>query len=488
MREDILTARAEHLKKLRDANVSLYPTWNGRSHTALEVKENYEQLSKIDQNITVAGRLTATRKHGGSTFADVADFSGKIQILLRKNVLGGDAYELTNALDIGDIIAIEGKAIKTQAGEITIDAVSWTMLTKSLSPLPDKWYGLKDVEMRARQRELDLLINQESKEVFLQRSKVIRSIRDFLRDENFIEVETPILQPIAGGASARPFSTHHNALNMSLFLRIAPELYLKRLIVGGFEKVFEIGKSFRNEGVDRQHNPEFTSCEFYMAYATIDDLITFSEKLFVKIIRDTGKDLIIEYQGQKLNFTPPWPQINYVDAIKEKTGLDVSDKTALDKFAAFLKSKDIDIPEGAGVVTLVDTIFKEEVRKKIIQPVVVRDFPAYMEPLAKRCEGKPELVQRAQLIAMGSELFKAYTELNDPREQEERFMEQDKMRESGDTEAQNTDKQFLEALKIGLPPTAGWGMGIDRLTMLLTNQTHIRDVISFPLLKPEENA
>ncbi len=485
MREDLILSRDEHIKRLQEAGVSLYPTWNKRSHNAAAVKEAADSLVATGTSVTVAGRLRAKRKHGGSTFIDLVDGSGKIQVLLRKNELGEEKYKLIEALDLGDFVAAEGSVMKTQAGEVTVSAKKWDLIAKSLAPLPDSWHGLKDVEIRARQRELDLLMNEETKKVFVTRTAIIQALREFLLRNNFSEVETPVLQSIAGGASARPFVTHHNALDLDLYLRISPELYLKRMLVGGFERVFEIARNFRNEGVDRQHNPEFTMCEFYMAYAKIDDLINFSEELFEHIFSAIGKESKITYQGQELNFARPWKQVSFVGIIEEATGINVLEEKDPQIYISFLQDKKIALPEAPTIPALVDTLFKEIVRKKTIQPVVVRDYPAFMQPLAKRYDDRPDLVQQAQLIAYGMELFKAYTELNDPIDQEARFKEQEKYREGGDEEAQRIDQAFLNALKIGLPPTAGWGMGIERLVMLLTDQSHIRDVITFPLLRPE---
>jgi lysyl-tRNA synthetase class 2 len=485
VREDLINAREEHIERLTSSGVALYPTWHSRTHDAETVQKESNSLIENKTVVTIAGRLSGKRKHGGSTFGDVTDGSGKIQILFRRNVIGEENYGLLESLDLGDIVTVSGQVIKTQAGEVTVDAQKWELLTKSLLPLPDNWYGLKDVEVRARQRELDLIINEEARKTFVTRSAVIQSMREFLLSNKFMEVETPVLQSIAGGASAKPFITHHNALDLELFLRISPELYLKRMVVGGFERVFEIARNFRNEGVDRQHNPEFTMCEFYMAYANIDDLISFSEKMFEYILKAIGKDNKVSYQGNELDFSAPWKQVSYVEAIKEATGLDVLKENNPEVYVNYLMSKKIDLPETKTLPALVDTIFKETVRKKIIQPVIVRDFPVYMEPLAKRYDDRKEIVQRAQLIAMGAEIFKAYTELNDPADQEQRFKEQEQYGKAGDKEAQHIDEAFLQALRIGLPPTAGWGMGIDRLVMLLTDQAHIRDVITFPLMRPE---
>jgi len=485
VREDLVTAREEHLRRFRDAHIPLYPTWHGRTHTASDIHQRVEELTKRGATVTVAGRLRAKRTHGGSTFLDLHDGSGKIQVLLQRNIVGDERYDLLDALDLGDILSASGAVWKTKAGEDTVAATSWILLAKSLSPLPDAWAGLQNGEVRARQRELDLLTNPDSREVFLTRSAIVRILREFLTERGFIEVETPILQPIPGGASARPFVTHHNTLDLDLTLRVSPELYLKRLVVGGMERVFEIAKNFRNEGVDRQHNPEFTMCELYMAYATVDDLIPLTEELLTTILTNVRGGLSFSYQGKPINFTPPWKQVRLGDALKEATGIDILTEQSPTPYLQYLQRQKITPPTTHTVPVLIDELYKEVLRKQSWDPVIVRDFPTSMEPLAKRREDHPGLVQRIQILAAGMELLKAYTELNDPADQEQRFSEQEQFRRHGDEEAQRIDRAFLLALRIGLPPTAGWGMGIDRLTMILTDRAHIRDVITFPLLRPE---
>lgn len=435
--------------------------------------------------MTVAGRIGAKRVHGGSAFLDVHDATGKIQALFREDVLGGDRYALLDALDLGDIIAVEGNAEKTRAGEDTVSAASWTLLTKSLVPLPDAWSGLQNVELRARQRELDLLVNPDARATLLTRSTIVRALRDFLHGKKFVEVETPILQATPGGASARPFTTHHEALDMDLALRIAPELYLKRLVVGGLERVFEIGRNFRNEGVDRQHNPEFTMCELYLAYATIEDLLPLTEELFASLLLSASGSLRIRYQGRELNFTPPWKRVSFVPALRDATGLDVMQEDDPGVYVAYLERQGITPPDARTLPALIETLYKEVVRKNVWDPVVLYDAPVMLSPLAKRREDVPALAQRMQLLAAGMELVNAYTELNDPTEQEERLREQEHYRARGDKEAQRLDPAYVHALRVGLPPTAGWGLGLDRLTMLLADRPHIRDVIAFPLFRPE---
>jgi lysyl-tRNA synthetase, class II len=486
VREDIVAAREAHLRQFRDAGMLAYPTWHGRTHSAADVHAQVKELVSRGTPVTVAGRLTGKRGHGGSTFLDLRDASGKVQVLLRKNVIGDASYALTDALDLGDILAASGSVQKTKAGEDTVEASSWTLLAKSLLPLPDKKKGLRDVEQRARSRELDLIVNEDATRAFRVRHSLLTVLRSTLAEQGFVEVETPVLQPVPGGASARPFRTHHNALDLDLYLRVSPELYLKRLVVGGLERVYEIARNFRNEGIDRQHNPEFTMCELYMGYATVDDLLPLTESIITRACNATRGALAFSYSGKTIDFTPPWPQIRFAAAIKKEVGIDIRRATTPDPYLAALKKRKIAVPAVHSVPILLDELYREVVRKKIWDPVIVRDFPVEMEPLAKRHDADPTLVQRVQLIAAGMELLKAYTELNDPQDQEERFHEQESRRQEGDDEAQRTDSAFLGALRIGLPPTAGWGMGIDRLAMILADQSHIRDVIAFPLFRPVE--
>ncbi len=428
--------------------------------------------------------MLGKRSHGGSIFLDVVDQSGKIQGLVKRDRIGDDRYRLLDATDIGDIVALTGPVEKTRTGEHTVSVNSWALLTKARTPLPDTWAGLQDHETRARTRELDLIANASARLVLEIRSRVLSLLRRFFSERGFLEVETPTLQPIPGGATARPFTTHHNALDLDLFLRISPELYLKRLVVGGIERVFEVSRNFRNEGVDRQHNPEFTMCECYLAYARVDDLIPLTEELFRSFLGEIRGGLTIVYRGRQLDFTPPWPQIQFVAALKERTGIDVLHEKDPAVYRKVLERLGSSSPAARNLPALIDALYKETVRKEAWNPVLVRDFPVSLEPLAKRVEGSPALVQRVQLLVAGMELLKAYTELNDPVDQEQRFREQESLRAQGDFEAQRIDTVFLDALRIGLPPTAGWGLGVDRLTMILADQAHIRDVIAFPLFRP----
>ncbi len=483
VREELRDARAEHVRRLQEAGRSLYPTWHGRTHSTAAVKHNARALITSREPVTVAGRLLSRRTHGGSTFADLHDAAGKLQALFRRDELGPEAYEPLDALDRGDILAVTGTVLETKAGELTVAAAAWTLLAKSLAPLPDTWAGLQDVETRARQRELDLLMNAETRGVFAVRSLVLEVLRDLLRREGFVEVETPVLQSLPGGASARPFVTRHNALDMDVYLRVSPELFLKRLVVGGYERVFEVARNFRNEGVDRQHNPEFTMCELYMAYATVDDLVPLTERLLGEVFLATRGGTRFSYQGKEIDFTPPWRQVRFVETLRDHTGIDVLHETDAQPYVACMKKNGITPPAVQTLPALVDELYREIVRKSVWDPVIVRDFPTYMEPLAKRHDDNPALVQRVQVLAAGMELVKAYTELNDPRDQEERFREQERLRAGGDHSAQRLDTTFLDALRIGLPPTAGWGLGIDRLVMLAADRQHIRDVMLFPLFR-----
>lgn len=485
MQRSIQDTYEEHANRLTEKGIKLYPTWSGRTHRTQDIRDTEEELIASKNDVTIAGRVYAIRSHGGSTFFDVHDISGKIQTLFRADALGKKPYDLLSQVDHGDIVSATGSVIKTKAGETTIDAKSWTMLAKSRLPLPDTWYGLRDVEKRARQRELDLLMNETSRNTFRMRCTIIETIRTFLRDRNFREVETPILQPIPGGTSARPFVTRHNALDIDLYLRISPELYLKRLIVGGEERVFEIARCFRNEGVDRSHNPEFTNCEFYMAYATMEDLISVTGELIHALLLATGNAETISYQGKKLKLAAPWKEVSVVKEMEKKTGINVLDEKDPKVYLSWMEKQGIPLPEITSLPSVLDAVYKEVIRKHVWDAIIVRDFPVAMEPLAKRSEDDPRIVQRFQLVAAGAELLKAYTELNDPVDQRDRFLEQEAFLKAGDDEAQRVDEAFLHALNIGLPPTAGWGMGVDRITMLLTDTANIRDVITFPLMRPK---
>lgn len=491
MATHLLAAREEHRDALRAAGKDPYPPWNEPRIPAGEIVRRYQELEGT--KVTVAGRTGVLRSHGGIGFLDLQDASGRIQLLLKKDSLGSAPFLLLDAIDPGDILAARGIVARTAKGEISVEAQSWTLLTKALASPPEKRQGLKDAEERARKREVDLLANEATRRTFAVRSKVLEGLRAFLTLHGFTEVETPILQELAGGAAARPFRTHHHALDLDLSLRIAPELYLKRLIVGGYEKVFELGRAFRNEGIDRQHNPEFTICELYQAYATVEDLIPLTEQLISKLLADIHGSPRILYQGQTLNFASPWPRVSFVEALKKATGVNVLEARGADAYLKALKRLKVAPPEDQTLPNLMDALMTEAVRKKTAGPLLITGAPAELEPLAKRDQKEPRLVQRIQLVVAGMELVKAYTEENDPVEQEQRFREQSRLRRSqggkatsrGEAEVHPFDAEYLEALQVGLPPTAGWGMGVDRLVMLAADQPSIRDVLLFPLLRPK---
>jgi len=486
---DEAVVRLEKLRNIQASGIDPYPSASKRSLTIADVLGNFERLSEAGQEpVTVVGRLRSIRGHGGACFADLEDGTQKIQLHLKKDVLGAGVYEFfeTN-IDHGDFLQVTGRPFTTKRGEKTVEAASLTLLTKSLKPLPAKWHGLSDVEVRYRKRYLDLVANPEVREIFRKRSLIVQAIREFFTREGFMEVETPILQPIAGGAVAQPFVTHHNALDIDLFMRIAPELYLKRLVVGGFERVFEIARCFRNEGIDHLHNPEFTQIEFYQAYADYNDLMALTERLLPEIVSRVNGGLTAAYDGQTIDFTAPYPRITFRDSLIKYGGLDLEqypDRASLAK-AAEAKGVKVEASDDRG--KLMDNLFKKMVRPKIVNPTFVINHPVELSPLAKKMRADGRYVERFQLlVGCGIELCNAFSELNDPIDQRQRFEEQVRLHEGGDTEAHPMDADFIEALEIGLPPTAGFGMGIDRLTSLLTGSHSLKEVILFPTMRPEE--
>jgi lysyl-tRNA synthetase class 2 len=484
--KDEFGVRKDKAGGLRQAGIDPYPARTERDTLIADVLSRFDAWSEQKKTLTVAGRITTTRIHGKMAFADVRDATGTIQIQLTADGVGEEAFErFVNFIDPGDFVQATGTLFLTKRGQRTAAVSAWKVLTKALRPLPEKWHGLKDIEIRYRERELDLIVNPEVREVFRTRTKIIRALREALDAEGFEEVETPVLQPIAGGATARPFITHHNALDHDFYLRIAPELYLKRCVVGGYEKVYEIGRLFRNEGVDWSHNPEFTSLEFYWAYRDYEDLMSFTETLLSGVIRTVLGSTDVRFGGNVLHFAPPWPRAKFRDAVHAACGIDISGLDR-DELLSRMRAANVECDCGdADICRIYDELYKETVRKRQIQPMFITDYPVEMEPLAKKCEDDPRFVQRFQLIASGLELLKAYSELNDPIDQRERFDAQQRLRERGNDEAQSIDERFLSALEHGLPPTAGWGMGVDRFVMLLTDQKSIKDVILFPTLKPE---
>jgi len=482
-------ARLNKLEKLKELGINVYPSWGDTSRKLIsQLLSDFLRLSEREEEILIAGRLRSVRSHGGSTFVDLEDGSGEIQIYFKKDEVGDESYALfVEHIDLGDFIAVNGKAFETKRGEKTILVKKWKLLTKTLLQLPEKFHGLIDVEIRYRQRYLDLIANIESMETAQKRIKIVKAIRDFFDMEGFLEVETPILQPLYGGASAKPFITHHNALDIDLYLRIAPELYLKRLIVGGFEKVFEIARCFRNEGIDFSHNPEFTQIEFYWAYATYEDLMKLMEKFFSYLLPRLGMSMKFIYQEQEIDMTPPYPRKTFRELLIEMAKIDIEEYPDSISLFELAKSRGLELNKNDGRGKMLDDIYKHFVRPKIIQPLFMIDHPVELSPLAKRKEGNPAYTERMQLlVAGGFELCNAFSELNDPLDQEERFKEQENLREKGDEEAQPYDYDFVTALKHGMPPTAGLGMGIDRLAAFLNNSHNIKEVILFPTLKPEK--
>ena len=444
-----------------------------------------EELESKRVEFTIAGRIVAMRSFGKAGFGHIQDGSGRIQVYFQKNSLGDDRYALFKKLDIGDFIGLKGFLFRTKTNELTIEMESFTLLSKSLRPLPEKWHGLTDVEIRYRQRYVDLIVNPEVKNVFLLRTKIVQAIRNFLTTRGYMEVETPMMQTVPGGATARPFKTHHNALDMDLFLRIAPELYLKRLLVGGFEKVFEINRNFRNEGISTRHNPEFTMLEFYTAYADYRDLITMTEQMISTVAQEVLGTLEVESEGHRINLSPPWKQITYLDSLREAGVPDVviGDVAQAREYAKKLGAH---LKGGEPLGKVLNEIFEALVEPKLIQPTFITDYPTDISPLSKKCEDNPDFVERFELFVVGRELANAFSELNDPVDQKERFLKQVSEREAGDEEAHQMDEDFIRALEYGMPPAAGEGIGIDRLVMLLTGSNSIRDVILFPQMKKEK--
>jgi lysyl-tRNA synthetase class 2 len=474
--------RIEKLNQLREQGVNPYPAKSQRTHTTAQALAAFAEDQEVA--VQVAGRLVAVRVMGGSTFAHIADGSGRLQIYLRKNELGDESYDLFRKLvDIGDYIGAEGVLFTTRTGEVTVQVQRWELLAKTLRPLPDKWHGLRDVETRYRQRYLDLIANQEARRVFEARSRLITAIRRHLDERGFLEVETPVLQPIYGGAAARPFTTYHNALGQTFYLRIADELYLKRLIIGGFDRVYEIGHNFRNEGISTQHNPEFTVIELYQAYADYTDMMRLVETLYAELARQVTGSETITYQGQEICLTPPWRRVSMRDAILEASGVDIEAHRDQPALRAAAHAQGIELPTQPSWGKAVEKLFELCVEPGLIQPTFITDYPVEISPLAKKKPGAPHLVERFEFFIATLECGNAFTELNDPLDQRERFAEQAQFAAQGDAEAHPLDEDFLTALEHGMPPTGGLGFGIDRLVMLFTDQATIREVILFPALR-----
>ncbi len=476
--------RIEKLKELKKLGINPYPYRFVRTHMISEIREKEEESLMLDA-VAISGRIKAKRGHGKTVFADIEDGSGKLQIYFRKDTLDESLFEIVRLIDIGDLIGVQGEIFKTNAGELTLLVKGFEFLSKSLFPLPEKWHGLKDKETRYRKRFLDIIMNRDVKEIFVIRSKIIKRMREILDSKGFIEVETPVLQPLYGGAFAQPFKTHYNVLDRDYYLRISDELYLKRLIIGGIEKVYEICKDFRNEGIDKLHNPEFTMIEIYEAYADYIDMMELTEEIVTGVSKVVLGGNRFNYQGNEIDLTRPWKRLGFYEGIESVTGEDIS-KLSKDMVYAFAKEHGIDINENASRGKILDEIFSELVQPGLIQPTFVIDYPLEISPLAKKHRDNPELVERFEPIIAGIEIGNAFSELNDPFDQRERFNQQKKLKEVGEEEIQELDEDFLTAMEHGMPPTGGLGMGVDRLVMLLTDAPSIREVIIFPQLKTKE--
>lgn len=454
------------------------------THRAADIAAQFDELSEKETEVKMAGRIMAIRGHGKTCFMDMQDKTGRIQVYVRKDVIGEENYALIKLMDIGDTVGITGTAFRTHMGELSIKANSVEMLSKSLRPLPEKWHGLKDVETRYRQRYVDLIVNPEVRDTFVKRSQIIRSVREVLDSHDFLEVETPILNTIAGGAAARPFISYHNALDMQVYMRIAPELYLKRLIVGGMDRVYEMGRVFRNEGIDNRHNPEFTSVEIYQAFADYRDMMDLTEEVVVKTAEKVLGTTIINYEGTAIELASPWKRMSMIEAVKEYSGKDFTNVTDLEEARAIAKELNVAVEPSFGIGKIINACFEEYVEDKLIQPTFITGHPKEISPLAKSNPENPEITDRFEAYIYGREICNGFTELNDPIDQKERFLKQVEERANGDEEANMMDEDFVNALEYGLPPTGGLGIGIDRLVMFLTNSSTIRDVLFFPTMKP----
>ncbi len=487
---ELIQVRKKKLEEIRQMGINPYGTRYEVKDKAVDIHAIFgtytkEMLEADKKNVKAAGRIVAFRGFGKAAFAHIQDATGKVQIYMKRDVLGEEQYNLMKLLDIGDNIGVEGHLFRTKTDELTVEVERLTLLSKSLRPLPEKWHGLTDVETRYRQRYVDLIVNPDVKQTFVMRNRIVKAIRNFLDEKGFLEVETPMMQQIPGGATARPFITHHNALDMDLYLRIAPELYLKRLIVGGFDRVYELNRNFRNEGISIKHNPEFTMLEFYMAYADFTDLMTLTEEIFAAVAMETLGTLKITYQGDEIDLTPPFKRTTMEQAIAEQTGADPEALKDLDSARKFASEHGVTVAKDMSLAKVVNEIFEKTTEFKLINPTFITGYPVELSPLSRRNDQDPKLVDRFELMVAGREIANAFSELNDPVDQKARFMEQVAEREKGDQEAQFMDEDYVRALEYGMPPAAGEGIGIDRLVMLLTDSASIRDVILFPQLRQE---
>ena len=479
-----MQVRLDKMHKIEEKGLKPFGYRYEYTHRSGDVKEQFDALSEAETEVKLAGRVMAIRGHGKTCFMDMQDKDGRIQVYVRKDVLGEDNYALIKMMDIGDTVGVTGTVFRTHMGEVSIKASALEMLSKSLRPLPEKWHGLKDVETRYRQRYVDLIVNPDVRDTFVKRSQIIRSVRNVLDSHGFLEVETPILNTIAGGAAARPFISYHNALDMQVYMRIAPELYLKRLIVGGMDRVYELGRVFRNEGIDNRHNPEFTSVEIYQAFADYRDMMDLTEEVVVKTAEEVLGTTKIVYEGTEIELASPWKRISMIDAVKEYAGKDFTNVTDLEEARAMAKEINVEVEATWGIGKIINACFEEYVEDKLIQPTFITGHPKEISPLAKSNPENPEITDRFEAFIYGREICNGFTELNDPIDQRERFMKQVEERANGDEEANMMDEDFVTALEYGLPPTGGLGIGIDRLVMFLTNSSTIRDVLFFPTMKP----
>ncbi len=485
--KDLIQQRRDKLNQIREFGVEPYPHKYAPTHTTSTIHTEFAETQKrTDENerVRIAGRIMSKREHGKSSFAHLQDGDGKIQIYVRRDNVGAENYMIYRRFDIGDIIGIEGIVFRTRTGELTVLADAIQLLSKSIRPLPEKWHGLQDKQTRYRQRYADLIMNPEVKNVFMKRTQIVQTIRDMLNAKAFVEVETPVLQPVYGGASARPFTTYHNTLAQPLYLRIANELYLKRLIVGGFERVYEFSRDFRNEGMDRDHNPEFTMLELYQAYADYIEIMELTETLIADTVKNVHGTTKLTYQEKEIDFTTPWRRLTMVDAIHKYSGINPGTLSA-DELYTKAANASIDLAGDESKGEIIAELFDAFVEPKLIQPTFIIDYPIEVSPFAKKKPEKPAFVERFEFFICGMEIGNAFSELNDPIEQRQRFMEQAEKLENNDEEAFMVDEDYLRAMEYGMPPTGGLGIGIDRLTMLLTNQYSIRDVILFPQMRPE---
>ncbi|WP_191566518.1 lysine--tRNA ligase [Metabacillus idriensis] len=485
---DQLKVRREKLHTLREKGLDPFGKRFERTGYTVQLVREYSEISKEDLeereiSVTLAGRIMTKRGKGKAGFAHIQDLEGQIQIYVRKDAVGDDQYELFNTADLGDIVGVSGVMFKTKVGELSIKVTSFELLTKSLRPLPDKFHGLKDIEQRYRQRYLDLIMNEESKSTFIARSKIIQSMRRYLDQNGYLEVETPTMHTIAGGASARPFVTHHNALDMQLYMRIAIELHLKRLIVGGLEKVYEIGRVYRNEGISTRHNPEFTMIELYEAYADYRDIMALTENLIAHIAKEVTGSTKVTYGEYEIDLQPEWARLHMVDAIKERTGVDFWQEMSVEEARAHAAENNVEINNNMTVGHIINEFFEQKVEEHLIEPTFIFGHPVEISPLAKKNDEDPRFTDRFELFIVAREHANAFTELNDPIDQKERFEAQLQEREQGNDEAHMMDEDFIEALEYGMPPTGGLGIGIDRVVMLLTNSSSIRDVLLFPHMR-----